>query len=123
MIDWAHLYGLRADIGSEAFSEVIGMFLVEADDTMDKLARPGSDIGLLLHMLKGTACAVGMTDLAMHCRDSERRVAIGAMPAIEETALAYREGREALIEGLRANNLLFRSTGAPDGLQYGNGAD
>lgn len=108
MIDWGHLYGLRADIGTEAFAEVIEMFLIEADGAMEQLARPDCDMALMLHQLKGTALAVGMTELAMHCRDGERRAAAGAMPAIEETIRSYRAGRANLIEGLCANDLLPR---------------
>lgn len=106
MIDWAHLYGLRADIGSDVFSEVIGLFLAEADGAMELLAQPECDIPLILHMLKGSALAVGLTELAAQCGDGERRAAAGAMPQLGRAAEVYRESRSALLLGLGQVNLV-----------------
>ncbi len=105
MIDWAHLYGLRADIGSDTFAKVIELFLDEADGTLDQLARPGAEIPRLLHMLKGTSLAVGFTELAAQCRDGERRAGAGAAPDLAAILAAYRAGREQLLAGLRLVNL------------------
>lgn len=105
MIDWAHLYGLRADIGSDTFGRVIELFLEEADGTLDQLALPGAEIPRLLHMLKGTSLAVGLTELAAQCRDGERRAGAGAAPDLAAIVAAYRAGREQLLAGLRLVNL------------------
>lgn len=108
MIDWAHLYGLQADIGGEAFSEVISLFLEEAEGAMARLTE-GQEVPLVLHMLKGTAMAVGLTELAARCRDGERRAAAGAMPDVGAIAAAYASSRDGLLTGLRMVGL------APDG--------
>lgn len=105
MIDWAHLHGLQADIGSNTFGKVIELFLAEADETLDQLAKPEAEILRLLHMLKGISLAVGFTDLAAQCRDGERRAGAGAAPDIAAILVVYRAGREQLLAGLPPVNL------------------
>lgn len=101
MIDWARLYELRSDIGAEHFADVVTMFLDEAAAAIEGLSTAPSQAPQLLHNLKGCALNLGLVQLASLCRDSERRIAIGATPDIAATAQAYVLAREGLLNGLR----------------------
>lgn len=101
MIDWNRVKQLREEIGADDFLEVAGMFLEEADQTIDLLsAGPGSgQIGSLLHFLKGSALNLGLVDLASLCQDSERSAATGDPARIDIVHLCavYAASRAAFI--------------------------
>jgi HPt (histidine-containing phosphotransfer) domain-containing protein len=103
MIDWKRVEDLREEIGADDFLDVAGMFLEEADQTIDRLSS-GADaaqIGPLLHFLKGSALNLGLVDLARLCQDGEKAVNIG-QTAFDPVQLSsvYAASRAALIAGL-----------------------
>ncbi|MDP3261610.1 MAG: Hpt domain-containing protein [Tabrizicola sp.] len=102
MIDWNRVEQLREEIGVDDFLEVAGMFLEEADQTIDLLsARPApGQIGSLLHFLKGSALNLGLADLARLCQDGERLVTTGDPARIDIVHLSavYAASRAAFID-------------------------
>jgi HPt (histidine-containing phosphotransfer) domain-containing protein len=65
MIDRARLEELHQDIG-EDLGEVIELFLVEADEVIERLAAAEApdERGALLHMIKGAALNLGFSGIA-----------------------------------------------------------
>lgn len=101
MIDWNRVEQLREEIGADDFLEVAGMFLEEADQTIDLLSAgaPPGQIGSLLHFLKGSALNLGLADLALLCQDGERLVTKGDPARIDVVLLCsvYAASRSAFI--------------------------
>lgn len=75
MIDWARLAELRAEIGDADLSEVVGLFLEEADEVIGRLQgdMPDAQLEAELHFLKGAALNLGLRDLARLCQEGERQ--------------------------------------------------
>lgn len=103
MIDWTRVAELRSEIGEDDFTEVIVLFLEEADEVIARL-RLGDRTRLAhdLHFLKGSALNLGLCDLAAICQSGERKAAMGRASEVDTAAVAaiYRVSREALLDGL-----------------------
>ncbi|GAB1361252.1 Hpt domain-containing protein [Rhodobacter sp.] len=75
MIDWGRLADLRAEIGDADLSDVVRLFLEEADEIVSRLNRgiPDAQLQAELHFLKGAALNLGLKDLARLCQEGERQ--------------------------------------------------
>ena len=75
MIDWGRVKDLRSEIGAEDFSDVVALFLEEADEVIARISANAGAKGLEsdLHFLKGAALNLGFDALATVCQDGERR--------------------------------------------------
>jgi HPt (histidine-containing phosphotransfer) domain-containing protein len=83
MIDWARVTELKAEVGADDFSEIVAMFLEEADLVV---ARISPDLGAKAlcddcHFLKGAALNLGFRALAGLCQAGETRAAHGDVGA------------------------------------------
>lgn len=101
MIDWERVSDLRSEIGDQGFSEVVALFLEEADEVVQRLgsATDGTQILGDLHFLKGSALNLGFADLAALCQRVER----GSGPVTAEIGgivATYRAARRAFLDGL-----------------------
>jgi histidine phosphotransfer protein HptB len=100
MIDWKRVEELREEIGDDDFVEVAGMFLEEADQTIEALSDglAPEDVEGQLHFLKGSALNLGLADLAAICQDGERRAASGngAQVDLGQIIAVYHASRAAL---------------------------
>lgn len=104
MIDWARIEDLRSEIGGEDFLEVVDMFLDEADEVVGRLGGPPmpDQVESQLHFLKGAALNLGLSDLAAHCQDGERRAANGDAATVDlaKVIAVYNASRHLLSESL-----------------------
>ncbi|NJM82740.1 MAG: hypothetical protein HC844_09730 [Tabrizicola sp.] len=85
MIDWKRVEELREEIGADDFAEVVGMFLDEAHQTIDRLRGgiPPEVVGGQLHFLKGSALNLGLTELAALCQTGEQEAARGRAEGVD----------------------------------------
>lgn len=97
MIDWDRVASLRAEIGAEDFVEVAEMFLVEADEVIERLlaGAPPAELEADLHFLKGSALNLGFADLAALCNDGEKLAAAGAPVDVARVIRCYASSRLA----------------------------
>ncbi|WP_431297747.1 Hpt domain-containing protein [Tabrizicola sp. BL-A-41-H6] len=104
MIDWNRVEQLRDEIGADDFLDVAGMFLEEADQTIELLSAgpPPGQIGSLLHFLKGSALNLGLADLARLCQDGEKLALSGDADQFDRGHLTavYTASRAAFIARL-----------------------
>jgi histidine phosphotransfer protein HptB len=104
MIDWKRVEELRDEIGADDFAEVVGMFLEEADETIERLSArlPVDDVEGQLHFLKGSALNLGLSDLAAICQMGERHAAAGQSGAVDLPRVVgvYRASKTAFLCGL-----------------------
>ncbi len=111
MIDWDRVNGLRNDVGSEDFREVVALFLEEVGEIVSRLRRAPDRARLEndLHFLKGSALNLGFAEFSELCREGERQAAEGAADAVDLEALlaCYDRSRQAFLEG--AGPLLGRT--------------
>lgn len=78
MIDWTRVRELREEIGQEAFSEVVTVFIEEVEEVIARLRADPADRSRLiedLHFLKGSALNLGFGDLGDLCTAYETRLA------------------------------------------------
>ncbi len=100
MIDWQRLDNLRQEIGPDDFSEVVALFIEEADEVVCRLAAATTAKGLEsdLHFLKGSALNLGFTDLAQICQINERKAAAGDMNlALDQVTRIYAVSRDVFL--------------------------
>lgn len=105
MIDWNRVEDLRAEIGDDAFAEVILMFLEETDHEVAGLRAAAPERGLeaSLHFLKGSALNLGLGDLARLCAEAERALALCASGVdLAPVLQAYDRARAELVAGMRS---------------------
>ena len=103
MIDWARVRELQNEIGKAEFSEVVGLFLGEADDVLARISQNDAPkaLGDDCHYLKGAALNLGFQTLATLCQEAERRAKQGDSPInLAEIRRCYLASREALLAGL-----------------------
>jgi HPt (histidine-containing phosphotransfer) domain-containing protein len=103
MIDWNRVRELQEEIGKAEFSEVVMMFLEEADDVLGRMRNDASptSLGNDCHYLKGAALNLGFQTLAGLCQSAETRAAQGDCNAdIGEMQRCYTASKEALLLGL-----------------------
>jgi len=101
MIDWKRIDELRGEIGPDGFAEVADMFLEEAEQAVQALARglAADEIAAQLHFLRGSALSLGLVDLAAVCHDGEHKAASGRSVQIdlEQIAVIYQASRAQLL--------------------------
>ena len=61
MIDWDRVRELRAEVGEDAFDEVVELFLDEVDESVESLT-PGCDVPAALHFIQGSAENLGLKE-------------------------------------------------------------
>jgi hypothetical protein len=100
MIDWDRLQDLRDEIGDDDLSEVIAMFLDEADEVIARLSGgvPAERISAEMHFLKGSALNLGFTRLAELCQLAETTATGGETGPVVE---CYLTTRGAFLDGLK----------------------
>ncbi|QYK41685.1 MAG: Hpt domain-containing protein [Paracoccaceae bacterium] len=98
MIDWSRLEELTAEIGTDAVTEVVALFLDEADGVAARLPEtlPDSVEGEL-HFLKGAALNLGFTYLAQLCAAGERSPYTADLDAVVE---CYRQSKDLFLSGI-----------------------
>ncbi|MGC8201235.1 Hpt domain-containing protein [Aliiroseovarius sp. PTFE2010] len=103
MIDWQRVEELRNEVGSEAFNEVVELFLEEVDETIARL-RSDPDLSTLeedLHFLKGSALNLGLTVFSLLCQKGEQMSASGHPEDVDVSVVVetFDESRAAFVEG------------------------
>jgi len=105
MIDWSRVDQLRAEVGADAFDEVVEPFLDEVDEVVRRL-KSGDRTALTddLHFLKGSALTLGFRELSGLCVLEEMSVAENGPDAVDLTALTdcYARSRSVFLEQLPA---------------------
>lgn len=105
MIDWNRVNDLRDEIGIDAFTDVVEMFLEEADEVISRMTPAGGSKMLEadLHFLKGAALNLGFAEFAALCQEGERRAALGHTDAdLAAVCRSYDLSKSALAGGLAA---------------------
>lgn len=89
MINWSRVSELRAEVGDEAFGEVVEMFLEEVEEVAERLTASPDRARLAedLHFLKGSALSLGFAQFANMCSDGEKRVASDGADAVNIPSL------------------------------------
>jgi HPt (histidine-containing phosphotransfer) domain-containing protein len=103
MIDWDRVAKLRDEVGAENFSEVVCLFLEEADEATQRPLAPGDAKSLesLLHFLKGSALNLGFSDLALLCQAGERLAAQGDISTdLNQIRAVYAASKTTFTAGL-----------------------
>jgi len=102
MIDWNRLDVLRAEVGGDAFGEVVALFLEETDGEVARLrgGSPGRGAAASLHFLRGAALNLGLAELARLCDEGERRLRTGGGFDLAALLASYDRARGALVAAL-----------------------
>ena len=104
MIDWDRVRELRGEIGSDAFEEVLDLFLEEVESALVTLrsASDPQDFVAQLHFLKGSALNLGFSALADLCEDSERKARAGATEGVRATEIVtgYEASKAVFLAGI-----------------------
>ena len=100
-MDWTRVNELREEVGAEAFSEVLALFLEETDGMAQQLAA-GADPARLaddMHFMKGAALNLGFDELATACHGAETMARQGQPAAVDVPAIlaCYARSRVALL--------------------------
>ncbi|MBD3763770.1 MAG: Hpt domain-containing protein [Rhodobacterales bacterium] len=100
MIDWRRIDELKAEIGHDAFAEVAGMFLEEAEAVVRRLPQVSpAMLEAELHALKGSALNLGLAALVALCAEGERRAAAGQPVDIDLLIRCHRTSHDAFVAG------------------------
>jgi len=100
-MDWTRVRELRDEVGAEAFSEVLTLFLEETDGMAQSLGA-GADRARLaddMHFMKGAALNLGFDELATACHGAESLARQGQAAAVDVSAIlaCYARSRAALL--------------------------
>lgn len=103
-MNWDRVEELREEVGEDAFSEVVELFLEETEDVAVRL-RAAPDPKILedqMHFLKGAALNLGFEELAEMCQTGEVAARNGAGAQIDVSAIltCYEQSRDTLLKGL-----------------------
>ena len=103
MIDWARVEELHSEVGCDAFKEVVELFLEEVSNAVKDLEATPSDNHLKerLHFLKGSALSLGFHDLAMLCKEGERRLENGESFEPAQIPLLYQKSKNHFLDSLK----------------------
>lgn len=73
MISAERVAELKSEVGEDDFLEIVGLFMTESDDIIDRLRSVSDPSGAedLLHALKGSALNLGFDELARLCREGQ----------------------------------------------------
>lgn len=82
MIDWQRVAELRDEIGEEDFDDVVGIFLEEVEETLNRIREAEGPAATAedMHFLKGSALNMGFKALTAVCEQGE---------ALSEQSLAH----------------------------------
>ena len=71
MISVERIHELKSEVGEEDFAEILGLFVAESEDVIDRLRSVEDPAAAeeLLHSLKGSALNIGFDALARLCRE------------------------------------------------------
>ncbi|KGB83735.1 MAG: histidine kinase [Confluentimicrobium sp.] len=98
MIDWNRIKELQGEVGTEAFAEVVELFLEEVEEGIGRLPRASSAVRLQeeLHFLKGSALNLGFRQFAQLCHEEEQAAATRGPAAVDRVALTdcYQRSKE-----------------------------
>lgn len=103
MIDWSRVSELKAEIGEDAFAEVVELFLDEVETVLARIGRCRTRAALAeeMHFLKGSAWNLGFREFGAVCQDGERRAAAaGSDPDLERLFDSYGQSKAAFLAGL-----------------------
>lgn len=104
MISWDRVGQLKEEMGPDGFSELITIFLEEADDVSEKLASEEDSPTLVdrLHFLKGCAANIGFVRVEELCNRAEFAARDGnfAIIDVREILTSYAESRKLFLEGM-----------------------
>ncbi|OSP54622.1 Hpt domain-containing protein [Pseudoruegeria sp. SK021] len=108
-MNWARVQDLRREVGEDAFSEVVALFLEETESVAQTLRAPSpatpltpGDLEDLMHFLKGAALNLGFDELARLCQTAEVDARTGTSAEIDITPIlnAYDQSKSDLLAGL-----------------------
>jgi HPt (histidine-containing phosphotransfer) domain-containing protein len=104
MIDWKRVRELREEIGSDAFEEVLDLFLEEVESALVMLRCTSEAQGIeaQLHFLKGSALNIGFEALAEMCEENERKARAGgaANVRVTEVITGYEASKAVFLAGI-----------------------
>lgn len=104
MILWSRVGELRDEVGTDAFDEVVGLFLEEVGEVIDRLQGrcDRSSLEQDLHFLKGSALSLGFQAFADICEQGERRAAGGGGAQVDIGAVVevFTRSRAMFLAGL-----------------------
>ncbi|MEQ8901049.1 MAG: Hpt domain-containing protein [Roseovarius sp.] len=107
MIDWNRVRNLRDEIGTDAFEEVVELFLEEVETEIDRLRAPceALDIEGQLHFLKGSALNLGFVAFSDLCHAGEATAAAGQGERVDLTDIlsCFDQSKAAFLAGLMAD--------------------
>lgn len=102
-VDWTRIRELREEVGEDDYVEILELFFDEVEETVARLAHPGSmaEREADLHFLKGSALNLGFSGLGALCQQAEVGAASGTLSDDDLQAVlgAYREVRAAFGDG------------------------
>lgn len=102
MIDWTRVAELKDEVGADDFSEVVELFLEEADEVVNRLTSHPDETTLEadLHSLKGSALNLGFAEFATLCATGETLAKSGAYDQIDLGAIValYRATRQTFVQ-------------------------
>lgn len=89
MIDWNRVADLRNEVGNDDFNEVVGLFLEEVGEVIERL-RAAKDYSTLeqdLHFLKGGSMNLGFANFSSLCQIGETASAQGRADEVDLTSI------------------------------------
>lgn len=88
-MNWTRLHELRAEVGEDAFGEILDLFLSETDEKVAALRADPSFESLKadMHFLKGAALNLGFDDLVEKCQCAETLAREGRPGAVDLDAI------------------------------------
>lgn len=104
MINWGQVDLLRNEIGPDALSEVIELFLEEMSAEIEALTQESepAQLEVRYHALKGSALNLGFAEFSELCSSAESAAAEGDADAcgISTVVAVYDASRNAFLSGL-----------------------
>lgn len=104
MILWSRVNELRDEVGAVDFDELVGLFLEEVGEAIDRLrlGAERADLEQDLHFLKGSALNLGFEAFSDLCQQGERRSAAGHAAEVDVGAIiaTFDRSRAVFLSGL-----------------------
>ena len=104
MLDWNRVLELKDEVGDEAFTEVVELFLEEVEEVLARFRTDGVTDGIAadLHFLRGSAMNLGFSDLAEICSAGEKSAkTLGAeMVTLRPLFESYEKSKAMLLTGI-----------------------
>lgn len=100
MIEWSRVNELREEVGESDFKEVVGLFLEEVSEALDRLSGSQDGIAENLHFLKGCALSLGFESLARLCEQYERQASDARTVDVGAIVACFEQSRSEFLAGL-----------------------